>query len=361
MCAVADFTLPQVQVAEGYHRTAIEWTDVSANPLRAVTRDGTTGWACVKVSSGCANCYAESVNKRFGTGRPFTAEGMRDVRVVLDEQRIIRMGTAAIRPPYRSPDGRPKCFIGDMTDIFGEWVDDNTLDCLFATFALRPDIDFQILTKRPERMAEYLLSTAPPMVDERSWKKAACMDGERFTRTYRSQLDAIGRWPLLNVWLGTSVEDQRAADERIPHLLRCPAAVRFLSVEPLLGLIEFSDVTGRSDAVAQLGKRSLDGIDWVIVGGESGQKARECNVESIRSVVRQCKVAGVRCFVKQLGSRPMERCVACDGMGVDRADRECRRCDGQELQLMDLADPKGGDPSQWPEDLRVRQWPEVRR
>lgn len=350
---MADFTLPRVRKAEGLHPTGIEWTDYSANPLRAVTREGKPGWACVKVSSGCANCYSESINLRFGTGLPFVAKAMPDVRVVLDEQRVAAMLAAKPRGPFRAPDGRPKVFIGDMTDVFGSWVPFETLDRLFAIFALRPDIDWQVLTKRPERMAEYLNEndglTTPARVRE------SAMDYRR-----RHDLNlcwTFESWPLPNVWLGTSVEDQAAAGERIPHLLRCPAAVRFLSVEPLLGPVDLTEVPTRR-AGASDSCRMRDMLHWVIVGGESGAKARACDVAHVESVRDQCAAAGVACFIKQLGSlcgytNPRGDIVRRWG-DVSVAPYE----DGVRLLLNDR---KGADPSEWPADLRVRQMPEVRR
>ena len=183
-----------------------------------------------------------------------------------------------------------------MTDIFGDWVPFELLDRLFAVFALRPDITFQVLTKRPERMAEYLLTRfRTARVSER-----ACMMG---TADQRASLvePNFRPWPFPNVWLGCSVENQQAADERIPHLLKCPAAVRFLSVEPMIGPVEFSDVSQRSDALAQLGKKALSGIDWTIVGGESGHGARPMHPDWTRSIRDQCKAAGVAFFFKQWG------------------------------------------------------------
>lgn len=111
--------------------------------------------------------------------------------------------------------------------------------------------------------------------------------------------DWMNNRPPSNVWIGTSVEDQKRADERIPLLLKTPAAVRFLSCEPLLERIEFSDVSRRVDAVQQLGKKALNGIDWAIVGGESGKNRRDCGVEAIESVIQQCATAGVPVYCKQ--------------------------------------------------------------
>lgn len=148
-------------------------------------------------------------------------------------------------------------------------------------------------------------------------------------------------WPLPGVWVGTSVENQ-AAEERIPHLLRCPAAIRFLSCEPLLGPLDLfdwlEDHDFDPDDPLDYEEREALGdpptIDWVICGGESGPRARPCDVEWIRFIVKQCREAGVPCFVKQLGSHPIEN--------------------GKPIKLRDR---KGGNPDEWPDDLRVREFP----
>lgn len=159
-------------------------------------------------------------------------------------------------------------------------------------------------------------------------------------------------WPLPNVWLGASAEDQDRLDERVPHLLRCPAAVRFLSLEPLLGPMDLHGAfyrprRGPGDTYKRHSKHC---VDWVVVGGESGAKARPCDVGWIRSIVGQCRAAGASCFVKQLGSNP-----CCEHGHQGRG--HCIPC-GLDLPLRNR---KGGDPSEWPEDLRVRQFPEVRK
>ncbi|MCC6672148.1 MAG: DUF5131 family protein [Planctomycetes bacterium] len=178
--------------------------------------------------------------------------------------------------------------------------------------------------------------------------------------------------PLPNVWLGVSVEDQATADARIPLLLQTPAAIRFVSYEPALGPVNLTAIR-RTRAEGFM--RPLDGrfnrLDWVIVGGESGPKARPCDVEWIRSVVQQCKAAGTPCFVKQLGAHIITRND--DGWEGDtprswpmntRFDEHIRgyREDYQGAPVrVRLRCRKGGHPSEWPEDLRVRQWPEVAR
>jgi hypothetical protein len=201
-------------------------------------------------------------------------------------------------------------------------------------------------------------------------------------------------WPLPNVWLGTSVEDQKRADERIPHLLRCPASVRFLSVEPLLGamtlpLLPEMHVNTRDDAgvsqpldaktaaaLAQLARAAYKkfggaSIDWIIVGGESGSGARPMNVEWARSIVRQCKEAGVSCFVKQLGAKPIDdlhrRQIASEQRPYVVSAAKRAPYDGWNnvrafcTPITQVRDPKGGDPAEWPEDLRISQMPALRR
>jgi protein gp37 len=165
-----------------------------------------------------------------------------------------------------------------------------------------------------------------------------------------------GPWPLSNVWLGVSVEDQQRADERIPALLRTPAAVRFLSVEPQLGPVDLTSIgSWRGEPLSaleeQVGHVERPPVDWVIVGGESGPGARPFHLEWARTIVEQCKAAGVAVFVKQLGADPIE--------GTDH------RSDHPDPDLLryplHLLNKKGGDPLEWPPDLRVREFPEVRR
>ena len=302
------------------NKTSIEWTDYTSNLIRYRDPEGRSVHGCIKVSAGCANCYASAWSARGLTGErggAFTAKRQATLTPSFDEaegKRILRTKATGA-----------KVFVGDMTDVFGEWVPDALLDQMFAVFGLRPDLVFQVLTKRPERMREYMVDPdCYTCVDE----AAAAISGE-------SGVGVITRWPLPNVWLGVSVEDQAAADDRIPELLDTPSAVRFLSCEPLLGPVDLRPwlpATAPALDRAVSGYRGPD-IDWVIVGGESGPGARPCDVGWIRGIVGQCKAAGVPVFVKQLGGKAV-------GLPEGR-----------------LRHRKGADPAEWPEDLRVREYP----
>ncbi len=319
------------------NKTSIEWTTTilpngtsrpgfSANPLKYRRKsDGKVVWACVKISPGCANCYAEATAMRFERGKLFTAANMEEVEPFLDEKELHKIMTA------KTIDGIPvsgsKCFAFDMTDLFGEWVSDYMIDRVFSTFALRPDVTFQVLTKRAERLQQYMLGV---------------------TR-YGTQFKAMGvdyKFPLPNLWCGVSVENQEQADKRMPFLISTPAAVRFVSYEPAIGPLDLSpwllsdyDKYCRDDRFGVPKDARRDKVDWVIVGGESGHGARPCGVAWIRDMVNQCKNAGVACFVKQLGSEPRPSALPSD------------------VTVRFIKSKKGGDMAEWPNDLQVREFP----
>jgi len=318
--------------------SSIEWTDAVWNPVRG----------CSKVSAGCTNCYAMKQAHRFsGPGQPY--EGLTHVVKGKGPQwtGAVRTVPEMLERPLRWRKPR-RVFVNSMSDLFHPDVPDEFVDQVFAVMALTPQHTYQILTKRPERMAHYFLPIGQTNRSDWVWVQMASI-------LNRHRL-AYPEWPLPNVWLGTSVEDQAAADERIPHLLRCPAAVRFLSCEPLLGPVDLRKLTKGDYTAHPAGAEvyTLEGmyaipdhdwdapgrIDWVIPGGESGPGARPCDVEWIRGLVQQCRAAGVAPFVKQLGAEA----YTSDGLGP---------------QFLDLRDPKGGDPSEWPEDLRVREFPQL--
>ena len=266
-------------------QTAIVWCDHTFNPW----------WGCQKVSPGCANCYAEAFAKRTGHdvwGGSHRFFGDAHWREPLEwEREAAGLGE------------RRRVFCASMADVFEVEPQlvaprRRLLDLIGATQAL----DWLLLTKRPENV--------------------------------KGMLREVGLELPPNVWLGASVEDQERADERIPKLLKIPARIRFLSCEPLLGPVDL---------------RSFGSIDWVIIGGESGPKARVCEVGWIRSLVRQCLETGVAPFVKQLGARPFE-----SGFGLlDDEDP-----DALDVCPIRLRDKKGADPFEWPEDLRIQSFPE---
>lgn len=325
--------------------TTISWTDHSINPIRARS-NGSVGHYCEKLSAGCALCYASRLQQRFrmpsfpGHAKP----GLDKVELFLDGSKLEEV--LARKKPT-------KFFWADCTDLFGYWVPDDWLDRCFAVMAITPHHVHQVLTKRPNRMAEYL--NAPGLVDR---LKAAALvvagpvlPGRRWDERWDVRnARCFETWPLPSVWLGTSCENQAAADERIPHLLRCPSAVRFLSCEPLLGPIDLThmdvekagdkdwcwinSLTGRQ---TDMGRpcRDVPTVHWIIVGGESGTGARTCDPQDIYSIVNQCERTRIACFVKQLGSNP-----------YDKFNDECPK----------ILDAKGGD---WVgyDDLRVRQFP----
>lgn len=335
-------------------KTSIEWTDHSINPIRA-RKDDAVGHYCEKVSDGCANCYASRLQSRFKMPT-FGSGQKRDlVECFLDESKLAEV--IRRRKPTRY-------FWCDMTDLFGEWVPHEWISDCVEVMVGTPHHSHQLLTKRPERMAALL----PGIFEDLQFKRIRMGVGDQ---TLIDHANSHSTPP--NIWVGTSVENQEQADKRIPELLKVPAAVRFLSCEPLLGPVGLkcirrgdwtidsvsgwwtTDVQCGPDVFGQGQCEQGPAIDWVIVGGESGRHARDCNVGDVRSILSQCREAGVACLVKQLGSRPYEIQERVSrwptGTSVDFVEDRIVR--------VSLNDSKGGDPSEWPEDLRVREFPEV--
>lgn len=309
--------------------TNIEWCDSTFNPWMG----------CTKVSQACQFCYAErDMDKRLGK----VAWGPNGTRVVTSDanwRKPIKWNRAAgdlpsrIVKPYSHPIEyvpvpRPRVFCASLADIFEDWqgpmhdhqgyqlclhptepdrfvpiipgVQELTAEevaqgwrtvtmndvraRLFRLIDATPNLDYLILTKRPENIA-------------RMWPAY-------FPGGYIAEAGSMNEeGPRPNVWLGTSTENQEQAAKRIPELLKSRdlSPVLFLSCEPLLGPIEFSNVSKRADAVTQLGKKALDGIDWVIAGGESGPKARPSHPAWFRSIRDQCQAANVPFLFKQNG------------------------------------------------------------
>ena len=329
------------------NKTSIEWTTFSANPLKYRDAAGRVVWGCVHASPGCVNCYSEALARRYDRGGPFNQPTMNGLTPFLDEDELRHMLTAKTIKGTRVSGSM--CFVGDMTDIFGEWVPNALLDRLFAVFALRSDVTWQILTKRPDRMRAYM-----NLLPNRGCNYFVSIKGYGSTSVLWGHMD-LQPWPLPNVWLGTSVEDQKRADERTPHLLQTPAAVRFISAEPLLSGIDIAKH-----------KPGALGLRWCIVGGESGHGARPCDVGWIRNLVGQCRDVDIAPFVKQLGAVVSWNGIQ-GGYGDGPSNVWPRETGSWEDPKMPggfrkhLVDRKGGHPSEWPEDLRVREFPQVHR
>lgn len=303
--------------------TDIAWTDRTWNPVRG----------CSIVSAGCHSCYAMKQAHRFsGPGQPY--EGLTKLSARSGPQWTgqIRLVEDALLEPlkWRKP---ARVFVNSMSDLFHEGVPDEFISDVFGVMAMASRHTFQILTKRPERM--------------RTWVDGhTTSDGKliSYIRPKNRDWKAVGSWPmpLPNVWLGVSVENQETADARIPLLLQTPAAVRFVSVEPLLGPVELSSWLWMKTFLAAdgSGRVPTNELDWVIVGGESGPGARPICLSWVRGIVYDCADADVACFVKQLGAKPYEQ--------YD---------DGAVLSDVRLRDRKGGDPAEWESYLRVREFP----
>jgi protein gp37 len=310
------------------NKSPIEWTQYTSNPIRAfsLADQAKKGHHCVKISPGCANCYASRLQTRFGMPT-FDKAQRSDVEMYLDEKELQRL---LKRRKYAT------VFLGDMTDIFGEWAPEAWLDRIFAVMALTPNTTYQLLTKRSKRMREYLDLTNTYRDDVIAmWAKELHTSISPFRLPSEGVFDAarvaknerwkIVQWPLPNVWPGVSVESQQYADERIPDLLQTPATVRFLSVEPLLGPVVL-DADWLYPRCAYCGRHSKRGatvcdyhkpprdacvlptvwekpglVDWVIVGGESGPGARFMKAEWVESIREQCVQAKVPFFFKQWG------------------------------------------------------------
>lgn len=291
--------------------TGIQWTEATWNP--------TTG--CDRVSPGCDRCYAMAMAarlKKMGSAKYWRDGDPRTSGPGFGM--AMHLGTLDQPLHWRRP---RRIFVNSMSDLFHAGVSEPFIGSVWNTMALAPQHTFQILTKRHARMKSVLTG----------WQRAGWM-WRRDDMLWCGPLPG----PLPNVHLGVSAEDQHWANLRIPALLHTPAAVRFLSCEPLLGPL---DLRGHLNGwcpehdfpggfCVQREHPGVQHIGWVIVGGESGRDARPMDVEWARSLVRQCRQAGVPVFVKQLGSA------------------WAREHGG---------DSHGADWSLWPEDLRVREFP----
>jgi len=323
------------------NRSQIEWTDTTWNPVRG----------CARVSEGCRNCYAERVAARFaGDSLPYaglihpTTRGWNGKVALVPE---------SLAMPWRMTRGR-RIFVNSMSDLFHPAVPFEFIAAVFFVMAHTTRHTYQILTKRPERALEFFrwvaagegvfpgdrisdVAMANPAIKALGWEP---------TNGKRGGYDNCGpAYPFENVWLGVSVEDQAAADERIPLLLQCPASVRWVSAEPLLGPVDltrvhgvphcapFDSLTPKPNGYVRCVTHAAGycmsdcawrwpGLDWVVVGGESGRDARPMHPDWARTLRDQCAAAGVPFLFKQWGefSPTYDR---------DRDDADWRECGAQ--------------------------------
>ena len=384
-------------------KTTIEWCDEVLNPARG----------CTAVSPGCLNCYAARHATRFskpglsfaGLARlkdqPRDANGRKRPKLAVWSGEVTLIPKALHEPLHWSPKHPKRVFVGSVTDMFHEAIPFEYIAAMFAVMAATPWVIYQLVTKRPERMAEWFVGAAA----KHPWK--VMMAGAKQYGLDELDLDrlALAPWPLPNVHLLTSTENQETFDERVPHLLACPAVVHGVSAEPLLGPIDMAldrwvriRETVRADRIAgvrlpgddleippgiyraesnALGALSIRmpggaiGIKpaeferltlrWVITGGESGPGARPCDAAWIRDLHRQCVAANTvaACaagriavfFPKQLGALAVDFEHGIVGARVKPADNDL-------LIARRLKDAHGGDETEWAPDLQgLRAFP----
>lgn len=264
-------------------KTNIEWSQHVWNPLAG----------CSILSPGCTKCYAMRLAKRLGAmGQPLYKGLTKDVNgtaVWTGEMR--RAPRHTLLEPLRRK-APTTYFVNSMSDLFHEDVPDDWIDEIFAVMALSPQHTFQVLTKRAARMRDHIARMGKSI---NYLERPARSFGRTLQWSVPSDLPSplagttvgLVKWPLPNVWLGVSAERQQEFDERWKYLRDTPAAVTFISMEPLLGPIFFRPAKP----------------DWIIVGGESGHGHRDINPEWARSLLDQCKAAGVPVFMKQMAGR----------------------------------------------------------
>lgn len=326
----------------------IEWCDHTFNP-----------WiGCTKVSPGCLNCYAavstpvRTMGIKWGKGQPRKRTSEGNWKLPLKWNRAASKADYFCRMQGQDRPNRPRVFCASLSDWLDPEVPIEWLADLLDLIRRTPHLDWLLLTKRPElwreRIQAVIDATFPgfdqhtPAAEIEEYKAT----DEAKTRSWLCYWHHSPHHPTLhsvphNVWIGTTVEDQQRADERIPALLKIPAKVRFLSCEPLLGPVEFSNVTRRADAVSVLGQSALTGIHWVICGGESGTGARGMDVRWAESIRSQCQAVGVPFFMKQLGAKPY-------------CSPRHEQTTGFELPI---SDRKGAIMEEWPVSLVTREFP----
>ena len=305
--------------------TNIEWTDETWNPIVG----------CSKVSLGCDNCYA------VGTVHRGLAEQHRGLTVraegATDWTGEVRVVESMMDRPLRWKKPR-RIFVNSLSDLFHPGVSDETIARIFAVMALAPQHTFQVLTKRPQRMAD-MLSTML------FWKVVAshCADDQTASLSWPYRTAIANHQGLPNVWLGVSIESDRYAF-RADHLRRTPAAVRWISAEPLLGPLPSLDLTG---------------IDWLVVGGESGPKARPMHPQWVRDIRDECTdICCPECGETWPYDDAEIPCSHCRGSGAEDPTAFLFKQGGSVLaKEWGCTDSKGGKLDEIPAEFQIREYP----
>ncbi len=261
------------------NRTGIEWCSYTWNPV--------TG--CTPVSPACEHCWAKRMARRLAGRAGYPAD--EPFRVTLHPERLEE--PLRVREPQR-------IFVVSMGDLLHDAVPDEFIAAVFGVMLFARHHTFQVLTKRAERLRDWSASASVAICAAAHYQFRGERDLADAIRR-RATIDDWGPWPLPNVWLGVTAENQREADYRIPLLLRTPAAVRFVSIEPMLGPIDLWGINGHP-----LGCEGLFGcepkLDWLILGGETGPGARPMQPDWVRSLRHDCAAVRVPFFFKRMGS-----------------------------------------------------------
>lgn len=364
--------------------SAIEWTDATWNPV--------TG--CTRVSPGCAHCYIERTPPFRMAGRRFALVRSHDPGAIFESSTGVTLHADRLEQPLHWRKTR-RVFVCSLADLFHDEVPDYFIRDVLGVIACAPEHTFQILTKRPERALELLGDrNAPVLCARQAAGRGLALDHH------------FDRWPLPNVWVGVSIENARYT-WRADVLREIPAAVRFISAEPLLDTLvpkhcgnscypmgppggsymcgraaghgglhrsEYGDGCEWDETHCWIGRDTvgryakpldLTGIDWVIMGGESGPGARPFHLEHAREIIVAARLERGRrydadehdhspaVFVKQLGAKPLGRTMLFDPIGTSGFAGRWGEAP------MKLRDSKGGDIEEWPADLRIREFPAV--
>lgn len=378
-------------------KTSIAWSDATWSPIRArvrvdarqiaeakgyesllrIIQPGRIGPHCEHASPGCKNCYSESNNSRClpanGTGLPFDRRARDLVTMFVDDN--------ILGQPLRWRKPR-RIFVESQSDLFGEFNSDLLIDRVVAAMLWASQHTYQVLSKRSKRMLEYSVGIAAMNPQGRAQRLAFAATGIKAELRHCAGL----QWPPSHIWFGVSAEDQQRADERIPDLLRTPAAVRFVSYEPALSSVDFNpylsnlgearerlrdsipngisdcsrseaEEPGRSDGgllkpeVRSRPTAEQSGpISLIIVGGESGRGARPFNIYWALQTIDQCRASGTACFVKQLGAKPFRTQLT----GKFTDTKQARTFETVDVPIK-LKDRKGANPAEWPSDIPVIQ------